>query len=387
MSKKRCNGERNITKRKDGRWECSIMVGFQKDGRRRRKSFYGKTRKEALDLMHEFKQKLQDGLISLEEKPVLSAIQPSISFSEWADTWFEGHKENISRTTQQSYKYTLVTLKERLGDRPLNTIKAMDIEEVLRSFRKEGKSDSYVAKARGMLYQIMNKAEANELIRRNPVACAEKMRANKPMEAKEAFTSDEVQRLMQDLPHDKFGDSIRLMLGTGIRMQELLALEPSLIEADGSVIHIRQAVKTVAGKVEIGQPKSRDSARDVLIPQGLRKMVVNLRNTEDKYIFQSPLREQPFDPKHYREKFKQYVSAIDGVRELTPHSCRHTYVSQMQALGVDLATIQSMVGHADLDMTQHYLHVKNPVKQKAVDVFDQAFCSAKAHSSQIPVRP
>ena len=54
----------------------------------------------------------------------------------------------------------------------------------------------------------------------------------------------------------------------------------------------------------------------------------------------------------------------DIVRMLTPHSCRHTYVSQMQALGVDLPVIQSIVGHADLDMTQHYLHVQNPVKQK-----------------------
>ena len=61
---------------------------------------------------------------------------------------------------------------------------------------------------------------------------------------------------------------------------------------------------------------------------------------------------------------------------MTPHSCRHTYVSQMQALGVDMATIQSTVGHADLDMTQHYLHVQSQVKQKAVQVFDQAFCVA-----------
>ena len=38
--------------------------------------------------------------------------------------------------------------------------------------------------------------------------------------------------------------------------------------------------------------------------------------------------------------------------------------------------IQSMVGHADLDMTQHYLHAQAPVKQKAIQVFDQAFCVA-----------
>ena len=63
------------------------------------------------------------------------------------------------------------------------------------------------------------------------------------------------------------------------------------------------------------------------------------------------------------------------------------YVSQMQALGVDLATIQSMVGHADLDMTQHYLHVQSPIKQKAVEAFNEAFFGNHPHSSQIPVGP
>ena len=384
MSKKRCNGEGSITKRKDGRWECAVMLGFQRDGRRKRKSFYGKTKKEALDKMHDYQRKLENGEISPEASPVRYG---KVLFSEWADTWFEGHKDSISRTTEQSYRYTLKALKERMGAWTIASIRAMDIESVLRDFRKEGKSDSYVAKARGMLYQIMNKAEANDLIRRNPVACAEKMRSSKPVEEKEAFTAEEVKALMLSLPNDQIGNSIRLMLCTGIRMQELLALEPGLIEADGSMIHIRQAVKTVAGKVEIGTPKSRDSTRDVPVPSGMRGMVMNLRESAEKFVFQSPVKEQPFDPKHYREKFKQYVGAIPNVRVLTPHSCRHTYVSQMQALGVDLATIQSMVGHADLEMTQHYLHVQNPVKQKAVQVFDRAFCVSEGNSSQIPVSP
>ena len=51
------------------------MFGFQKDGRRRRKSFYGRTRKEALDKMHDFKQKLEAGLITLDERPL---VQPDI---------------------------------------------------------------------------------------------------------------------------------------------------------------------------------------------------------------------------------------------------------------------------------------------------------------------
>ena len=45
----------------------------------------------------------------------------------------------------------------------------------------------------------------------------------------------------------------------------------------------------------------------------------------------------------------------------------------MQALGVDLTTIQSMVGHADIDMTKHYLHVQKSVRQDAIKRFDEAF--------------
>ena len=45
----------------------------------------------------------------------------------------------------------------------------------------------------------------------------------------------------------------------------------------------------------------------------------------------------------------------------------------MQALGVDLSTIQSIVGHADVDMTQHYLHVQESIRLDAIDRFSKAF--------------
>ena len=61
------------------------------------------------------------------------------------------------------------------------------------------------------------------------------------------------------------------------------------------------------------------------------------------------------------------------MRVLTPHCCRHTYISQMQALNVDLETIQSMAGHADVDMTKHYLKVQEPKRQEVVERFSKAF--------------
>ena len=247
------------------------------------------------------------------------------NFSDWADIWYENHRDNIKPTTQENYRYTLQILKDHFGRRKILEIKAMDIEIFLKKLRRDGRSDSCLAQCRGMLFQIFNKAEANDLVKKNPVRFAEKMR-KRPAKRKEAFTAEEVKLLLENLPEDQVGWGIRLMLCTGMRTQELLGLEPRHIAEAGSYIVIEQAVVMEKGTAVIGTPSPR-----IVIGQ-----------------FRFP-------------------------RVLTPHSCRHTYVSQMQALGIDLATIQSLVGHADVDMTKHYLHVQDPVRLNAIAVFDDAF--------------
>ena len=38
-----------------------------------------------------------------------------------------------------------------------------------------------------------------------------------------------------------------------------------------------------------------------------------------------------------------------------------------------LRSIQSIVGHADTEMTEHYLHVQESIRQNAIQLFDEAF--------------
>ena len=360
---KRSNGEGMIRQRADGRWESRVMIGYKDNGKPDYKSVYGKTKKEAREKLKVF----------LDERASGIDTSHNYNFSNWADIWFEHHQDNITATTQENYRYTLRILKDYFGVRPLADIKAFDIEVFLKALRKEERSDSCIAQCRGMLYQIFHKAEANDLVRKNPVRFADKMRSREPTKRKEAFTAEEVKLLMEKLPKDRIGISIRLLLGTGMRSQELLALEPRHIAEDGSLIQIRQAVNMVKGTATVGQPKSRDSYRDVPIPPNLRWCAIQLRTTNRTFVWEAGKKDQPCNPSYFRDKFKAAIGEIEGVRVLTPHSCRHTYVSQLQALGVDLPTIQSIVGHADIDMTQHYLHVQDSIRQKAVSKFAAAF--------------
>ena len=98
----------------------------------------------------------------------------------------------------------------------------------------------------------------------------------------------------------------------------------------------------------------------------MRDAVVSERRHSDKI-------KKPVNPTYFRKLYKAELDKIEGVRYLSPHSCRHTYVSQLQALGVDMETIKSIVGHADLDMTRHYLHVQEPIRQAAVQKLNDTF--------------
>lgn len=360
---RRMNGEGSLRRRTDGRWQLRIMLGYRDDGKANYKTFYGRTKREVLEKLNAFREDQRCGIDQ----------SNNYTFEEWSELWFENHKSNITPTTQESYRHTLNHLNSYFGKRHIVDIKPFDIEMFLREQQATGLSDSYISSFRGMLFQIFHKAEANDLIRKNPVRFADKMRSRGEKKSKDAFTAEEVQLMMECLPYDRMGLSIRLMLGTGMRTQELLALEPRHIEEDGSVIHICQAVNMVKGTVHVGSPKSRDSYRDIPVPPNLRWCAKKLRKVDTKFIWEKRKKDSPCNPSNFRDEFKATISKIAGVRVLTPHSCRHTYVSQMQALGVDLSTIQSIVGHADVDMTQHYLHVQDGIRQEAIRKFSEAF--------------
>lgn len=158
-----------------------------------------------------------------------------------------------------------------------------------------------------------------------------------------------------------------------------------MLAEDGSTILIEQAVVMEKGTAMIGTPKSFDSYRSVPVLPKFRYCARLLRNTDKKFVWEMDKRlGYPCNPSTFRNKHKQAIEAVPCVRYLSPHSCRHTYVSQMQALGVDLSTIQSLVGHADVDMTKHYLHVQDPIRLAAITKFDQAFTDeAKTHPNII----
>jgi len=95
MSKRRGNGEGNVRKRKDGRYEVSVMVGYHPDGRRKRKTLYGKTRREVVDKLHALQQEINMGMDLDVDYTFEQAADPCLIYHCMRSTLTCAYKNNV----------------------------------------------------------------------------------------------------------------------------------------------------------------------------------------------------------------------------------------------------------------------------------------------------
>ena len=366
MAGKRAHGEGYITQTPNGKWRGQLMDGNDPiTGKRIIRSFTASTKREVLQKIRDYKeQKLHPP----EPEPVL--------FQDWADRWYRDYQTQVEVSTYANYKYTLNSLKQHFGQAPLAGIRTMDINTYLTGLLKQGYSHSKISKCRAMLIQIFDSAAANGLLERNPARAAKTIRLEVVTgdilpKKKDAFTPEEVEWLLTGLPDTPFGNGIRLMLGTGIRVQELVALTAGDIAEDGSWISVNKAVKMVDSTPVLGPPKSRRSIRTVPVPPRYRPYALALRKSAGKlFCIPSHKLGEPCTIERFRKRFTALLAEIPDVRRLTPHCCRHTYITALQVKGVPMETIARLAGHSRITTTDGYLHIPDSALANAVTVLE-----------------
>ncbi len=357
MAKKRGKGEGHIYKRKNGSWTAQIMDGYTDEGKRNLVSFSAATKAE-------IQQKIRQYWIEKEEH---LHIDRNILFKDWAEEWYADLKGQVQDSTHSGYRFTLNILEEHFGKHKLIDIIPLEINKFYRKMMKIY-SISYLRKFRAMLIQIFDFADDNGIISRNPARHSMNIKGSQyKKKTKEVFTEEEISILMKELPDNLTGNSIRLLLGTGMRTQELLALTKDDIASDGSTITINKAVKTVNGKPELGPPKNQTSDRIIPVPDDYTCYALYLReHGSQPFLWTLSYKSALCGVGTFRRKYVKTLKSIDKVRILKPHCCRHTYITRLQAKGIPMETISRLAGHSKTETTNNYLHISIDTLTKAV---------------------
>ena len=367
MAKKRSHGEGSVWKLKNGTWRGQIMDGYTDEGKKNIVSFSGETRGEVLEKLRDYQNK-KDAHVHVDKK---------LTLGNWADLWYRDYQSQVQASTYSGYQYTLKIIKERMGTQTLCDILPIDINRFMDSLVEIDYSLSQIRKCRTMLIQIFDAADANGLVAGNPARKAKIIRdkdgtLSKPRYEKDAFDDEEVELLQKNLPRDLTGYSIRVMLDSGLRVQELLALSPADIAEDGSEIHVVHAIKTVDNHPLLGPPKSKSGVRTIPIPENARESASYLREHGGKELVWSlPGRNPYYSVGAFRRRYYTAIGQVEGVRKLSPHCCRHTYVTRLQAKGVPLELIARLAGHSSIATTNDYAHTSMGTLASAVSVLNK----------------
>ena len=181
MTTRRGNGEGTIRQRKDGRWEAQLSLPGGK-----RKSVYGKTKKEARDALHAARKKLDEGI---------DLGAPSQSVEAFLESWLADAKSRVRPKTHRTYQ-DLIRLHviPELGTVRLDRLTAQQVAVLLRRKQEAGLSPKTVAHIRATLRAALNQGVRWRLITYNPAAAVAAPRI--PHTPVQALTPDEARAVL-----------------------------------------------------------------------------------------------------------------------------------------------------------------------------------------------
>lgn len=163
-----------------------------------------------------------------------------------------------------------------------------------------------------------------------------------------------------------------MALGTGLRQGELLALKWENVNLVEKYLEVKESVKKVYvfdndgnKKLETiyNTPKTQNSIRRVDLPDKLVTMLSNMKK-ESEFVFSE--NGEPISAKTLFGNWKKVLNS-SNIPYKKFHSLRHTYATMLLSHGVDLKTVQDLMGHSDIAVTQIYLHVLPKTKIDAVN--------------------
>ena len=374
MAKRRANGEGNIRKRKDGRWEGRYTAGRNPTtGKAIYKNVLGKSQAEV-------KEKLKKAIEKTKGLDIAKA--ETYTVGQWMDVWYEYYaKIKVRASSHKTYEgYIKNHIKPNIGTIPLTKLTTLDLQMMYQKLLTGGRVDrlesqnqpkGLSAKTVRNLNQIissaMKLAMEQKLIAHNPAdGCALPRVEHREMKT---LPAEQLAAFLNEAKETGVYEMYYLDLATGMRRGELLGLKWEDIDFEHGIIHIRRQVARLNGTVQEAPLKTKNSYRNISIGADaveLLKQKKEQDNGKSPYVFPSPTG-GPLAPDSVLHMLHRVLDRA-GLPKIRFHDLRHTFATLALQNGVDIKTVSGMLGHFSAGFTlDTYAHVTTAAQREAAE--------------------
>lgn len=368
MARKNGNGEGTISKRKDGRWESRLTHGKRADGRPRRITLYGKTRKDVADQLNE--------MLNAQNKGVLVAPD-QLTFAVYLQKWLAG-KQAAGRRESTIAGYTNMVEKHLspfIGDLRVQKLEPLHLETLYGQLRAKGLGPRMVQLSHVILYNVLKQAKRDGIVFRNVAEQVERP-AVTPYEAA-IWTGEQVVAFLTGIREHRWFLFYYFSVTTGMRRGELLGLQWQDIDFEESRLSIRRNLTTAGRKVVMSEPKTRSGRRMLYLTTEALDLLKVHREAQDArssklgekwpgngHVFVTQIGTTIRPIKMSRE-FDQLGKKM-GMPRIRLHDLRHTNASLASRQGMPIKLLSERLGHSTPGFTaKTYQHLYDDQHREA----------------------
>ncbi|MDP9315377.1 MAG: site-specific integrase [Chloroflexota bacterium] len=370
--RRRGAGEGSIIQRADGRWEAKITVGYV--GRtQKRKSIYGKTRKEVAEQLAKLLHEQQQGL------PVAPERQ---NVEQFLTQWLTDVV--ATKTRASTYERYRIAVKKHLiphlGHIQLAKLTPQHVQHLLKLKQQQDLAPTHVQRLRDILRNALNHAVKWGLVARNVASLAEppKVEDYEPR----ILTPAEAQHLLEAAKGDRLEALWRVALSLGLRRGEVLGLQWDDIDWQAGTLMIRRQLQYVQHKLQLTPLKTKKSRRTLPLSPVLIRVLRqhHARQLEERLWQGDRWRDQnlvfpsnvgtPLFPRNLL-RARDALLARAGLPHIRVHDLRHSCASFLIAQGESAKTVQEILGHSDVYITLNtYTHLFEGATRQALSGMD-----------------
>ncbi|MFQ5662855.1 MAG: tyrosine-type recombinase/integrase [Terriglobia bacterium] len=284
-------------------------------------------------------------------------------FEQFVPRYLEYVKAN--KRGLRSEQYRIRTLARFFSGKRLSDVTSWDVERYKAERRKTVKAAT-VNRELGNLKHMLNMAVRWGMLDKNRIRDVTLLHVVKRPER--ILGRAEEERLLAACdrtraPHLRA--IMTLALHTGMRKGEILSLEWSQVDLAERTVRIDRA-------------KSKYGERTIYLNESAYRTLWQLwQGQQNRFVFPSP--RNPAEPiRDHKMGFWRAVK-LAGIRHIRFHDLRHTFATRLVQAGVDLITVQQLLGHSSIRMTARYAHSLRENKVAAVGLLDRPEVSSHGH--------